>query len=136
MKYTECIAFLMAKANQKSQSYMKKKLQPYGLTTVQHLILEVVMEHEGLTTGEIGKLLISDNATVSGVLDRMTESGWIKKETDPDDKRVTRIYLGEKVGEIQALVLDERESVNEDLLKNFSTEEKVLFKRLLKDFLQ
>lgn len=136
MKYTECIAFLMAKANQKSQSYMKKKLQPYGLTTVQHLILEVVMEHEGLTTGEIGKLLISDNATVSGVLDRMTESGWIKKETDPDDKRVTRIYLGEKVGEIKSLVLDERESVNEDLLKNFSTEEKVLFKRLLKDFLQ
>jgi DNA-binding MarR family transcriptional regulator len=135
MNYTECIAFLLAKANQKSQSYMKKKLQPYGLTTVQHLILEVVMEHEGLTTGEIGKLLISDNATVSGVLDRMAESGWIVKETDPGDKRITRIFLGQKVNEIKDFLYSERESVNEDLLKNFSTEEKVLFKRLLKDFL-
>lgn len=135
MNYTECIAFLLAKANQKSQSYMKKKLQPYGLTSVQHLILEVVMEHEGLTTGEIGKLLISDNATISGVLDRMEESGWIVKETDPDDKRVTRIFLGEKVNQSKEVLLSERECVNEDLLKNFSTEEKVLFKRLLKDFL-
>lgn len=135
MDYNECVAFLLAKANQKSQSYMKKKLQPYGLTTGQHLILEVVMAHEGLTTGEIGKLLISDNATVSGVLERMAESGWIKKETDPEDKRISRIYLGPKVNELKPLLFSERESVNEDLLKSFSTEEKVLFKRLLKDFL-
>lgn len=135
MKYTECIAFLLAKANQKSQSFLKKKLQPYGLTSVQHLILEVVMEHEGLTTGEIGKLLVSDNATVSGVLDRMAESGWIVKETDTDDKRVSRIYLGEKVKEMQQVLMSERDLANEELLKGFSTEEKVLFKRLLKDFL-
>jgi len=135
MNYTECIAFLLAKANQKSQSYLKKKLQPYGLTSVQHLILEVIMEYEGLTTGEIGKLLVSDNATVSGVLDRMAESGWIVKETDADDKRVSRIYLGEKVKEMQHVLASERDQANEELLKSFSTEEKVLFKRLLKDFL-
>lgn len=135
MKYTECIAFLLAKANQKSQSYLKKKLQPYGLTSVQHLILEVVMEHEGLTTGEIGKLLISDNATVSGVLDRMEESGWIVKETDPEDKRITRIFLGNKVKEMQQELMSERDLANEELLKNFSNEERVLLKRLLKDFL-
>lgn len=74
MKYTDCIAFLLAKANQKSQSLLKKQLQPYGLTAVQHLILEVVLENEGLTPGEIGKRLISDNATISGVLDRMEEA--------------------------------------------------------------
>lgn len=135
MKYTECIAFLLAKANQKSQSYLKKKLQPYGLTSVQHLILEVVMEHEGLTTGEIGKLLISDNATVSGVLDRMEESGWIVKETDSEDKRITRIFLGNKVKEMQQELMSERDLANEELLKNFSNEERVLLKRLLKDFL-
>lgn len=136
MKYTDCIAFLLAKANQKSQSLLKKQLQPYGLTAVQHLILEVVLENEGLTPGEIGKRLISDNATISGVLDRMEEAGWIVRTTDPHDKRVTRVFLGKKVKEKQDHILQERVRANEELLSNYSKEDKILFKKLLKDFLK
>lgn len=135
MKYTECIAFLLAKANQKSQNFLKKKLQPYGLTAVQHLILEVVLEKEGLTPGEIGKKLISDNATISGVLERMEEGGWIVRAADPNDKRVSRIFMSDKVKEMKKHLLLERELANEELLKNYSDQEKDLLKKLLKDFL-
>lgn len=136
MKYTDCIAFLLAKANQKSQSLLKKKLQPYGLTAVQHLILEVVLENEGLTPGEIGKRLISDNATISGVLERMEEGGWIVRTTDPHDKRVTRIFLGKKVKDMKTHLLLEREKANKELLSQYSDQDRVLLKKLLRDFLQ
>lgn len=136
MKYTDCIAFLLAKANQKSQSFLKKKLQPYGLTAVQHLILEVIMENEGLTPGEIGKRLISDNATISGVLERMEEAGWIIKKTDQRDKRVSRIFLGEKVKEMQEHLILEREQANDELLSHYSEEERLVLKKLLRNFLQ
>jgi len=135
MEYTDCIAFLLAKANQKSQSFLKKKLQPYGLTAVQHLILEVVLEYEGLTPGEIGKKLISDNATVSGVLDRMEDAEWIIKSTDAHDRRVSRIYLGNKVKKIKNEIFHEREKANEELLKNYSPEEQELLKNFLKKFI-
>ncbi|MGE4518813.1 MAG: MarR family winged helix-turn-helix transcriptional regulator [Desulfobacteraceae bacterium] len=136
MKYTDCIAFLLAKANQKSQSFLKKKLQPYGLTAVQHLILEVVVEHEGLTPGEISKRLVSDNATVSGVLERMEEHGWITRKNDPNDKRVSRIFPGKKVEELKEEILLEREKANEELLKHYSDEERVILKNMLNKFLQ
>lgn len=136
MKYTDCIAFLLAKANQKSQNFFKKKLQPYGLTAVQHLILEVVVEYEGLTPGEISKRLVSDNATVSGVLERMEEHGWIRRTSDPSDKRVSRIFPGKKVDELKEEILLEREKANEELLKNYSLDERVLLKNMLNKFLK
>jgi DNA-binding MarR family transcriptional regulator len=136
MKYTDCIAFLLAKANQRSQSFLKKKLQPYGLTAVQHLILEVVIEHEGLTPGEISKRLVSDNATISGVLERMEEHRWIIRKSDPQDKRVSNIYPGKKVEELKQEILLEREKANEELLKHYSEEERAKLKEMLNKFLE
>ncbi len=136
MDYTDCIAFLLAKANQKSQNFLKKKLLPYGLTSVQHLILEVVITNEGLTPGEIGKRLISDNATISGVLERMEENGWIIRKSDPNDKRISRIFTGKKIEERKKEIFLEREKANNELLKNYSDEDKKTLKRLLRDFIQ
>ena len=69
-QYEDCIIFLLAKAYQKAHGNFKEHLLPYGMTPVQHLILETLWEEEGLTASEIGKRLVLDNATLSGVLDR------------------------------------------------------------------
>jgi DNA-binding MarR family transcriptional regulator len=133
MKYTDCIVFLLAKAHRKALNNLKKRLQPFGLTPVQHLILEIVWEYEGLTAGEVGKKMISDNATVSDVLDRMEEAGLIVKKADPNDKRIVRIYLSEKTKKQESTFITERQKTNEDILHNFSIEERLLLKRLLRD---
>ena len=131
--YEDCICFLFAKANQKAQALLKKTLKPYGLTAVQILILEALWEDEGLTAGDLGKRLVLDNATLSGVLDRLAEAGWISKETDAEDKRALRITLSDKAKENQSALFHIRENVNNDILKSLSQEETLLFKRLLKD---
>lgn len=135
MSYTDCIVFLLAKAYQKSQNHLKNKLKAFGLTPVQALVLEVLMETDGLTAGDIGKRLILDNATLSGVLERMAEGQWIIKQTDPEDKRVLRIFLSPKADEMRSPLLRERDEANEEILDAFSIEERVVLKRLLKDFL-
>lgn len=134
MSYADCIVFLLAKAYQKSQNLLKNRLKPFGLTPVQALVLEVLMETDGLTAGEIGKRLVLDNATLSGVLDRMAESRWISKQTDPEDKRVLRIHLSSKSRDMANRLAGERDAVNEEIMAGFSMEERVVLKRLLKDF--
>ncbi len=134
-QYMDCIVFLLAKAYQKSQNHLKGKLRPYKLTSVQALILEALWEEQGLTAGEIGKRLSLDNATVSGVLDRLADSEWITKETDRNDKRVLRIFLSSKALEMESVLAEERTSANNEILKDFSDTEKVLLKRFLKDLL-
>ncbi len=135
MSYADCIVFLLAKAYQKSQNDLKLRLKPYGLTSVQALILEVLMEEDGLTAGDIGRRLVLDNATVSGVLDRLAEGGWIEKQVDSNDKRILRIYLAPKTKTKSAELIRMRDLANTSILSGFSTEEKIILKRLLRDFL-
>jgi DNA-binding MarR family transcriptional regulator len=131
--YDDCIIFLLAKAYQKAHGDFKKRLQTYGLTPIQHLILEVLWRTDGLSASDIGKKLVLDGATLSGVLDRLAGGGWILKEPDRDDKRVLRTYLTPKSKELETNLSQTRDQANEDLLKTFSIEEKVLLKRFLRD---
>ncbi len=118
--YEDCIIFLLAKAYQKAHGDFKKRLQTYGLTPIQHLILEVLWGTDGLSAGDIGKKLVLDGATLSGVLDRLAAGGWILKEPDRDDKRVLRTYLTPKSKELKTNLSQTRDQANEDLLKTFT----------------
>lgn len=134
IRYTDCIVFLVAKANQRAQRILKERLKKYGLTTVQGLILGELFEEDGITASELGNRLVLDNATVSGVLDRLVEKGWILKETDENDKRVQKIFL--KSREEQALVdelFQARRLANDEILEKLSNEERILLKRFLRD---
>ena len=132
-QYEDCIIFLLAKAYQKAHGNFKRRLQGHGITPVQHLILELLWEEEGLSAGDIGKRLMLDSATLSGVFERMAEKGWIVKETDDIDRRFIRIYLADKAKDMRPLLIEEREQANEEILGTLSLEEKVLLKRLLRD---
>ena len=131
--YDDCIIFLLAKAYQKAHGDFKKRLQSYGLTPIQHLTLEVLWGEDGLSASDIGKKLVLDGATLSGVLDRLAAGGWILKQPDTDDKRVLRNYLTPKSKELKPKLSEARDQTNEDLLKTFAIEEKVLLKRFLRD---
>lgn len=132
-QYEDCIIFLLAKAYQKAHGHFKKRLQGSGLTPVQHLVLEALWAEEGLSAGDIGKKLMLDSATLSGILERMAEKGWIVKSTDEVDKRFIRIYLADRAKDMKTSLIEEREQANEKILVALSLEEKVLLKRLLRD---
>jgi DNA-binding MarR family transcriptional regulator len=108
-------------------------LHTYGLTPIQHLILEALWEEDGLSAGNVGKKLVLDGATLSGVLDRLASGGWVLKKSDMTDKRVQRIFLTSKSKDLKPRLSEARNQTNEDLLAPFSLEEKVLLKRLLRD---
>ncbi len=131
--YDDCIIFLLAKAYQKAHGNFKKRLHSYGLTPIQHLILEALWREDGLSASDIGKKLVLDGATLSGVLDRMASGGWVLKESDLEDKRVLRIFMTSKSKSLQLRLSEARDQTNDELLRPFTLEEKVLLKRFLRD---
>jgi len=88
---------------------------------------------DGLSVGEIGRRIALDTATLAGILDRMVTAGWVRREADPDDGRVARVYLTDRAQETISSLASAIEVTNNELLGNFSVEEKLLFKRFLKD---
>lgn len=134
IKYNDCIVFLVAKANQNAQKILKERLKKFGLTTVQGLILGELFEEDGVTASDIGNRLVLDNATVSGVLDRLLEKGWIKKETDTNDKRVQKIFLSSKEDtKLISQLFQARKEANDLILSKLTMEEQMLLKRFLRD---
>lgn len=129
----DCTIFMLAKAYQKAHGRFKELLKPYNLTNLQHLVLEGLWYQQGMTAAELGKLLVLDKATLSGVLDRLLDSGWIRKARDPDDGRVLRLSTTPKAEALKEELIDLRRKANEELLAGFNPEEKVVFKRLLRD---
>ncbi len=131
----ECTVFLLGKAYQKAHGDFKKQLKPFGLTNMQHLVLEGLWYEQGITATELGKSLILDKATLSGVLERMVEGGWLEKREDPEDARINCLYPSEKANRMKKELIGARKLANEELLTDFSTEERVLLKRFLRDLL-
>ncbi|MBU1343580.1 MAG: MarR family transcriptional regulator [Proteobacteria bacterium] len=128
----DCTFFFLAKAHQKAHGLLKKELIPYGLTNMQHLILEGLWYQEGTTAAELGKLLILDKATLSGIIDRLGDGGWIEKRPDESDKRVFRLYPSKKANDLKKELIELRIRGNDLLLEDFTMEEKIIFKRLLR----
>lgn len=129
----DCILFLLSKAHQNVYGKYKKRLQSYGLTPSQHLVIFALSEEEGVSAGELGKRLTLDNATLSGILDRLSDGGWVIKESSEEDKRSLKLYLTPKAKEHIPLLTRETGEANEEALSAFGLEEKVLLKRLLRD---
>lgn len=132
----DCTIFLLAKAYQKAHGRFKEVLKPYGLTNLQHLVLEGLWYESGQTAAELGKLLVMDKATLSGVLDRMSDAGWIEKRPDPDDRRVVRLFTAARADDQKSELIELRRKANQDLLAGFSAEEQVLLKRMLMDLME
>lgn len=130
--YQDVILFILSKANQKVYGTFKSRLQPYGLTPMQALVLHTLYEEEGLSAGEVGKRLNLDSATLSGVLDRMAESGWIIKNVK-EDRRILNIQLTGKSRQCRDKFLKETVEVNQEILSPFNAEERLLLIRMLKD---
>ena len=55
-------------------------LKPLNLTYTQYLVFLVLWEKDGLTVGEICEKLMLDNGTLSPLLKKMQQAGFVEKK--------------------------------------------------------
>ena len=63
-------------------------LKPLGLTYTQYIALLVLWERDGLTVGEIGEKLMLDNGTLSPLLKKLEQAGFVQRQRSRADERV------------------------------------------------
>ena len=81
-------------------------LRPLGLTYTQYLVFLVLWEQDGLTVGEIGEKLMLDNGTLSPLLKKLQQEGYIGRRRSEKDERVVRITLTDKGKALQQQAKD------------------------------
>lgn len=86
-----CFAVYSA-AHAFAQAY-KPHLEPMGLTYPQYLVMLLLWEQDGRSVNELGAPLHLDSGTLTPLLKRMEKAGFITRNRDERDERITRIYL-------------------------------------------
>lgn len=77
-------------------------LEPLGLTYTQYVAMMVLWEHHSIGVKEMGELLFLDSGTLTPMLKKMEQRGWLTRERSRSDERrvvVTITPEGEQLQE-------------------------------------
>ena len=106
MKLKNQLCFPLYAAARNVTNLYTPLLQPLGLTYTQYLVFLVLWEEDGLTVGAIGEKLMLDNGTLSPLLKKLQQAGYIERQRSKEDERVVVITLTEKGRELQQQAKD------------------------------
>lgn len=70
-------------------------LEPLGLTYPQYLVLAALHAQDGQTVSQIGTALRLESNTLTPLLKRMEQAGWLTRQREKRDERQVRISLTE-----------------------------------------
>ncbi len=131
------IMLLLKKLNLGIESVINSQVTPKELTASQCRLLGYLSEHkeENLCSTDLHTRLRFSRATVSEMLKRLRQKGFICFEADPADDRLKYIRLTPKAYEMERFMDRTFEGVRQQLYQNFTVAEQEEFLRLTQKML-
>lgn len=74
-----------------------RRVKSLGLTRSQWWVLHHLFRNDGVTQSELAIILEVEKPSLGRLLDRLEVKGWVRREADPDDRRIRRVFLTEEV---------------------------------------
>jgi MarR family transcriptional regulator, transcriptional regulator for hemolysin len=73
--------------------YADKEAARYGITRAQWAVLAKVERNEGMKQTELAEQMEVQPITLTRLIDKLCDNGWIERRGDENDRRVNRLYL-------------------------------------------
>ena len=106
MKLSNQLCFPLYAASRSVVSLYTPYLKELDLTYTQYIVFLVLWEKDGITVGEIGNRLMLDNGTLSPLLKKMQQAGYIERTRSKDDDRIVLITLTDEGRALQEKAKD------------------------------
>ena len=106
MKLANQLCFPLYAASRQVVGLYTPHLKPLGLTYTQYIVFLVLWEKDGCTVGELCERLMLDNGTLSPLLKKMQQAGYVERRRSEKDDRVVVITLTEAGRALQAKAKD------------------------------
>jgi MarR family transcriptional regulator for hemolysin len=85
--------FTLGELQRLVRAYADKQAARYGITRAQWAVLAKVERTEGLKQSELAEQMEMQPITLTRLIDRLCDNGWIERRDDETDRRVNRLYL-------------------------------------------
>lgn len=131
------IGFTVKQINNIYEKELNERLKKLGITSSQCAVLDYLFHtnKEEVNQRDVEKNLSLKNPTVTGILRRMEEKGFILCVPNATDKRKKNIYLTEKAYDIQRKMDADRRKLDKRLVIGLSKKEVDALSRALKKVL-
>jgi DNA-binding MarR family transcriptional regulator len=97
---TFSLGFLIHDAARLMRRRFEARVSEHGLSAAQWRLLVQLKKGEGIAQARLAALLEIEPISVSRLLDRMEEGGWIERRPDTTDRRVRNVYPTDRTRQI------------------------------------
>lgn len=120
----DTVSWQVTKLAKAHRALVGDALAELGLHLGQDLLLEQLWRQDGLSQSSLMARLGVEPPTVTKMLQRLERAGLLRRERDPDNPRLWRVYLTERGRDLQQPVRDLRRQVERRLLTGLSDEDR------------
>ena len=85
--------FTLGEVQRMVRAYADKQAARHGITRAQWAVLAKVERSEGLKQTELAEQMEMQPITLTRLVDKLCNNGWIERRGDATDRRVNRLYL-------------------------------------------
>ncbi|MFN2108750.1 MAG: MarR family winged helix-turn-helix transcriptional regulator [Anaerolineae bacterium] len=125
----ESLDFLLAQVGKAHRARMFTLFEELGLYHGQPPMLFALWDQDGQTHTELAGRLHIQASTVTKMVQRMEKAGFVERRNDPDDQRVSRVYLTPAGYAIREDVNRVWRQLEDETFDGFTLEEQVLLRR-------
>lgn len=131
------IGFLIKQINNVFEKELNDRLRTVGITSSQCAVLDYLFHtnKEEVNQRDVERNLNLKNPTVTGLLKRLDEKGYILCVPNEEDKRKKNIYLTEKAYDIQRRMEADRKKLDKRLTMGLTKKEVAAVTRALEKML-
>jgi DNA-binding MarR family transcriptional regulator len=85
--------FTLGELQRLVRAYADKEAARFGITRAQWAVLAKVERSEGMKQSELAEQMEMQPITLTRLVDKLCDNGWIERRGDETDRRVNRLYL-------------------------------------------
>ena len=100
------LCFPLYAAARKVVNHYTPYLKPFGITYTQYIVLLALWESGSATVGDLCRRLYLDNGTITPLLKKLEEAGFIARSRSKQDERVVTITVTESGWDLRQQVKD------------------------------
>lgn len=125
------LGYLLGQANHALYKDFDARVRAAGLTSIEWRVLATLHDSEPMTVGQLAQEVLSKQPTVTKLVQRMADQGWVALQACPSDQRRTLVVataLGKRL--VKPLV-DAAKQHETRVLRALGATEKVALRKLL-----
>jgi MarR family transcriptional regulator, transcriptional regulator for hemolysin len=129
--FEDSVGYWICRASRAFERAMNDELAPRGITYRQAQVLWLLVHEGSLSQTDLAERMRIEPPTLVGILDRMEREGWIRRESDDQDRRRKFISPLPKAKPVWSKIIACSDRVRARGNEGLSREEQQLLKQLM-----